>query len=273
MSFGAGDDLAIPFFYELVKAAKEPHRGAEVRKLGGFLTTAKRDLDGQRILAALEKGAIDFDPYRQYGAWNDNHHYLVDGIPFKITIGYPIALEFQKGKGWYTEGVLFDDDPSGDGGLPVQRANYYWDLAKALERMKPQVNRSIGLSVEGQINRISPDKQDILQATVINAAVAEVPKNPDCALSILKSFYDVRMQESIKKDPAGIAKAITADNFGSFIKEDFGTALARGEKLSSREKIIYMLELLRKKYPHLTEEKRKAILAGLLKKLQRKKES
>jgi hypothetical protein len=271
MSYTIGQDIQIPFFYDLVKAASETHKGKEVRKLGGFLTTARRDLDGQRMLAALEKGAIDFGPYREYGVWNDNHHHIVNGIPFKITIGYPIALEFHKGKGWYTEGVLLDDDPSGEGGLAVQRANYYWDLAKALERMKPQVNRSLGLSVEGSINKISADEEDIIKATVVNAAVAEVPKNPECAISILKSFYDVNILGSIRKAPSEIEKAMMSGDAASFVKQDWEGAVHNKEKLTHREKMLYLLNKMREKYPHLTEQKRKALLAKMLKQFERNK--
>lgn len=180
LELAIGAPITIPFQWWITKA--ESFGDDETRRMGGMLTTPRLDRQNQYLDAAVIDGALDFSEYREFGRWNDTH-WTPNGQ--KVTVGFPESLEFIPGKGWYTEGRLLPNVPNG--GLAVERANYYWGLAKAMQ--KGHFDRSLGLSAEGFVTDLSECKQHILKAKVRNAAVCEVPINPDCELRILEKAF------------------------------------------------------------------------------------
>jgi len=199
--FEVGGELpTLDFAMDIIKAKE----GDLERRMGGFLTTNRVDREGQSIVGAIVEGNLNTKPYEEYGLWNDNHS--------QVTVGHPYLLRFEKGRGYYTEGKLLPNIH--DGGLAVERANYYWGLAKALREGKGE--RTLGLSVEGKIDSISPCRSKIYKATIIKAAVCEIPMNPDCQLQILeKSFADLCSCNECR-----IIKSLTTDSAENLIRED-----------------------------------------------------
>jgi len=186
--FSIDEAFSIPFQFDILKA--ETGSDPSDRRMGGILTTNRRDREGQVVVAA-QNGTLNTKPYEEFGRWNDNHERVIDGVKVSITVGYPYMLQFRPGVGYYTEGRLLPNVEGGD--LAVRRANYYWGLAIAMKA--GGFDRSLGLSIEGNINQISPCKTKIYQATIHSAAVCEVPMNPDCKLSMLsKSFSKDRCE-------------------------------------------------------------------------------
>lgn len=271
--------ITIPFGYDILKAETEKKDGIEIRRVGGLLTTASRDMDGQRILGALEKGALDFGPYLANGRWNDCHWKVIDGtkIKVKLTVGYPESVEFQKGKGYYTEGHLITDDPDGQPGPATTMANYYWDLMKAAKRM-PYVRRpKVGFSIEGKTLMRAPDGYDVLRARIYHAALAETYKNPDTSADIIKAFYDTDIYRELKNNPSDVdgelQKAVASADTADVIREDLeGAAYERKRPMTTAEKMKYIKALAKQKFPNVPDGRIEKYITDILKKFKKFKE-
>lgn len=158
---------------------------------GGIIPTTDRD--DQVFEAARSLGQIDWSAYQKGGRWNDTHNEA-------ILVGIPTSLEFHPetsdlakshGKvGFFTTGHLFDraDPGSWEGlgrrptGEEFQRADYFWGLANLLKG-EP---RTLALSAHGLMATAPDDKSRIVFAIIRQAAVCEVPVNPDATLEILE---------------------------------------------------------------------------------------
>ena len=72
--FKEGQIFQLPMTYLMISKAKADQE-IEERKLGGWLTTAAADLQGQQMIAAIMKGALDLSWYNAPNLcrWNDNH--------------------------------------------------------------------------------------------------------------------------------------------------------------------------------------------------------
>jgi hypothetical protein len=194
----------------LVKAAVGAKGHSPSRMLGGWLMTYGKlgpdggvvptvDRDGQVMEAARELGHIDWSPYLDGGLWNDTHNEAV-------IVGAPTNLEFHDGStplsqahgkvGFWTTGHLFDrNDPSSwelytdtsrwPSGRPseaeLDRADHFWELAQLLKGLP----RPIGFSAHGSM-ALSPCRKRIIWCQVRQAAVCELPKNPDATAELLK---------------------------------------------------------------------------------------
>ncbi len=183
-------------------------KGVRSRMMGGWLTTFGHigpdggivptiDRDEQTMDAARELGHIDWSAYIKGGRWNDTH---VEGC----YVGLPETLEFHDGTtelskahgkvGFWTTGRLFDRrDPSswqgltGADGQPrdptsheLDRADHFWRVADILKGTP----RTLGLSAHGRM-ALSPCRKRILYCEIPEAAVCELPVNPDATLEPL----------------------------------------------------------------------------------------
>tara|TARA_R110000824_G_scaffold54028_2_gene149071 strand:- start:24996 stop:25988 length:993 start_codon:yes stop_codon:yes gene_type:complete len=189
------------------------------RPLGGWLCTYAKigpnggiieshDRDDQVFEAAQALGRIDFNDYLRKGIWNDTHNIDPDSPPDKprklpmamrVFVGVPTMLEFHDkesplakahGKlGFWTEGHLFDRrDPRSwteftdyePTEKDLLKADYYWRLAELLKGTP----RPLGISADGKM-LLSPCKKRIIWAKINEAAVCEVPVNPDATIEPL----------------------------------------------------------------------------------------
>ena len=187
----------------LLKASPGATRHVATRPMGGWLLTyGKRHPDGsitptvdrdqQTIEAARELGHIDWAPYVDKGLWNDTHDEAV-------IVGVPETLEFHDGQtelsrahgkvGFWTTGHLWDrNDPTSwtaytdyvPSEEELERADHYWQLAELLEGLP----RPLALSAHGEM-ALSPCGSRVIWCRVRQAAVCELPKNPDATLEIL----------------------------------------------------------------------------------------
>jgi hypothetical protein len=202
-----GDIIPMP---TLAKAAGKSGTG---RSLGGWLTTYGKigpdggiiptvDRDRQTFDAARELGHIDWSQYltdTTRGFWNDTHRDGVVASP-RILVGVPRTLEFHDGStelslahgkvGFWTTGHLWDrDDPSSwedwtdytPTDLDLERADYYWTLANTIMH---NLARKLALSAHGSM-RVDLTRRHITWAQITQAAVCEVPRNPDSTLDII----------------------------------------------------------------------------------------
>lgn len=178
------------------------------RPMGGWLATygkigpnggvvPTRDREGQVFEAAKVLGMINFDTYLRKGRWNDTHD---EGV----IVGVPTSLEFHdettdlakahRKTGFWTEGHLFDrSDPRSwelysyePSEAELDRADYYWRLARLLKGTP----RNLALSAHGKM-LLSPCGERIIWAKVNQAAVCEVPQNPDATLLPLEMAVKV----------------------------------------------------------------------------------
>lgn len=137
--------------------------------IGGYASTEELDRQGEQV---LQKG-LDFAEFIEHGWFNDNHQQHT-----AAAIGVPETAEYQRGKGWYTEGYLLKN---------VQRAVEVYTLAKSLEAEAP--HRKLGFSIEGKILERLGNK--IVRALIRNVAVTNSPVNTGCTWGLLaKSFAD-----------------------------------------------------------------------------------
>jgi hypothetical protein len=164
---------------------------AKIGPEGGLIPTIDRD---EHIMeAAAELGRIDWAPYLTNGLWNDTHD---EGT----LVGVPTNLEFHDastplakahGKvGFWTAGHLFDRaDPSSwelyTSHVPtandLDRADYFWQVAQMLKGLP----RPLGFSAHGDM-ALSPCRRRIVWCRVKQAAVCDLPKNPDATAELLK---------------------------------------------------------------------------------------
>lgn len=176
---------------------------------GGIVPTVDRD--GHTVEAAKELGHIDWSSYMKGGAWNDTHD---EGV----VVGLPTSLEFHDGTtalskahgkvGFWTTGYLLDrEDPKtyeGLGRTPTPnefaRADHFWSLSHLLKGMP----RPLGLSAHG-LMALSPCRTRIIYAKVDQAAVCELPINPDATLESLAKSLDDSPLSVLRKGMVGRA--------------------------------------------------------------------
>jgi len=178
------------------------------RPMGGWLATygkigpnnvvvPTKDRENQVFEAAKTLGQINFDTYLAKGRWNDTHD---EGV----IVGIPTALEFHDQEtdlakahrkvGYWTEGHLFDRaDPRSwelygyePSEAELDRSDYYWRLSRLLKGTP----RPLTLSAHGKM-LLSPCGERIIWAKVNQAAVCEVPQNPDATLLPLEMAIKV----------------------------------------------------------------------------------
>jgi len=232
------------------------------RPMGGWLMTygklgqdgkvvPTRDREGHIVEAAREVGHIDWDDYRKGGRWNDTHDE-------NVIIGLPSVLEFHgpespmaksHGKiGFWTEGHLFDRrDPRSWAGLTdmqgkarsptpreLERADHFHNLATLLKGTP----RPLGLSAHGKM-MVTPDGR-IVWARVPQAAVCELPMNPDATFEVLaKGMADgIPLHEILEKsvNAGTIAAAVPQDLEGGE-QHDAASAGIDTERL-----IVYLMD-------------------------------
>lgn len=157
------------------------------RRIGGICST--NDLDRQSEVV-LQKG-LDFQPFLDFGWFNDNHIGSMDAV-----LGYPDDAKFMKGKdgheGWHVEGYLLK-------GVP--RADAVWMLAQALQKTG---HRRLGFSVEGSVNDRDPINPNVVRkATIRHVAITHCPVNTSTALNILaKSLAAGSSVPMVRNTPA-----------------------------------------------------------------------
>lgn len=218
------------------------------RPMGGWLATYGKlstggqvvptmDRENQIFEAAKTLGMIDFDSYLRKGRWNDTHD---EGI----IVGVPTSLEHHdettelakahRKVGYWTEGHLFDraDPRSWElyGYEPTEaeldRADYYWNLSRLLKGTP----RSLALSAHGKM-LLSPCGSRIIWAKVNQAAVCEVPQNPDATLLPLELAVSIhrgmlgRAACATCSCPAGacrnlLRKGMTGTSIAPIVTED-----------------------------------------------------
>lgn len=167
----------LPFSFDMAVEVFEKAGEKHPRRIGGFVTTAKLDKQGEKLL----QDGLNFDPFLKSGWFNDNHNRDTDAI-----VGYPTSAEImEKGgkRGWWVEGYLLEGQ---------SRADRIWETAVALQKS----NRRLGFSVEGKITkRAGKSGTTIAAADIKNVAITNCPVNDDTALEVLaKSMAAVDSQ-------------------------------------------------------------------------------
>lgn len=167
------------------------------RRIKGTMSTSSKDRQNEKVLA---KG-LDFNPFLQFGHFNDNHSQSTSAI-----VGYPEQAYYSKEikksegsvEGWITEGYIVKG---------TKRADDIWELAKALAKTP---DRRLGFSIEGKVLRRSNNV--IEKAMIRNVAITNSPVNTECSFDVLaKSFYDedVAMKSLMAGHAAGGAESQT----------------------------------------------------------------
>jgi hypothetical protein len=158
---------SLPFSFDMQVEVFEKAGEKHPRRIGGFVTTAKLDKQGE----SLVQDGLNFDPFLKSGWFNDNHNRDTDAI-----VGYPDKAELMvKGgkRGWWVEGYLLEGQ---------SRADRIWETAVALQKS----NRRLGFSVEGKITKRSGNSgTTIAAADIKNVAITNCPVNDDTALEVL----------------------------------------------------------------------------------------
>lgn len=150
---------------------------------GGVVPTVDRD--GHTAEAARQLGLIDWSGYLKGRRWNDTHSDRVVGLAHTLEFhdGSTDLSKAHRKVGFWTTGHLFDrDDPQSFGDYSptdeeLAKADHFWSLAHILQGTP----RPIGLSAEG-LMALSKCRRRIIYAQVDQAAVCEVPVNPDATL-------------------------------------------------------------------------------------------
>lgn len=132
--------------------------------LQGYCSTQRRDRQDEQVMQA----GLNFDPFMQYGFFNDNHS------PSTVNqAGIPLLAEHHPGKGWWTEGYL----------LPNKIGMGIADLAKSLKEVNAP--RQLGFSVEGKIRDRDKFHKIVRSADVRQVAITHCPVNPECTWELL----------------------------------------------------------------------------------------
>ncbi len=242
---------------------------------GGIIPTVDRE--GHVVDAARELGHINWQNYVKAGRWNDTHD---EGT----IVGLPDSLEFHDGTtelakahrkvGFWTVGHLFDradsrswtglTDDAGEAREPtpaeLSRADHFWNLAHLLKGTP----RPLGLSAHGRM-ALSACKHRIIYAEVDQAAVCELPMNPDATvepmqlaapgtpLDILRKGMDTGDRCQRCSCPAGscarLAKAVTSGTLQ--VPEDFEGARV-SELIPTSEALARLVRLIMAQF-HVSE--------------------
>lgn len=157
-------NVYVPNVVDLVQKSGDPE---ENRLIGGFCSTEDLDRQGEIVVA---KG-LDFDEFRRYGYFNDNHKQETSS-----ALGYPTLVELRKGR-WYTEGNLIKEYPPAD---------QIWLLAKALS--KSDGPRRLGFSIEGKVLERDGGNR-ILKAKVRHVAITHSPVNTSCTWTTISKAF------------------------------------------------------------------------------------
>lgn len=231
------------FFSDNVTFQKSSKDGKDVYLVGGLITDASTDADGENL--ATE--GLDFSDFN-FINWNHSNE------PGDI-IGTPLSWEYVKGKGIMMKGELYAEIP---------KANDAIKLMKALE--KSGRKNKLGWSVEGQvIERDLIDASKVKRAKITAVALCPFPKNGHTFADLLtKGFseedsfqsddkleYDEEVNgglieiededDKIKVDADGniiCEKAQTTENSSALIKED----VEGNEKINVKKAFIVITE-------------------------------
>jgi hypothetical protein len=160
----------------LLKALASTSSAGTHRRIGGIATTTAKDRRDDRIAM----GALDFGPFLEYGAFNDNHSPLSAHV-----VGAPTEVRHIKqgerlpdgrtspNHGTWVAGLLYADPHS------VQ----LYEKAREMERLGL---RRMGMSVQGDIlMRSQTDQHVILSGVVREMAVTHIPTNGETSFEEL----------------------------------------------------------------------------------------
>ncbi len=172
------------------------------------------DRDDQDVEIATRLGRVDWSRYIAKGMWNDNHlaplpsgawpphaaARLRAGKRSPVYVGVATGLVYATpdsdlakahGKwGFYTWGHLFDpDDPASwknyTDHVPtdedLERATYYYDIAKSLDN----TDTRIGFSIHGSAD-FSACRRRIVGVSIPEVAICTAPRMPGATADILK---------------------------------------------------------------------------------------
>lgn len=174
--------------------------GAQIRRIGGLITTMRKDRAGE---TALPDG-LDFSIFKEEGTFIDEH----DGSGGAV-VGLPDASTLKRVRpgevlpdgttsprdGWWVEGEIFDDTP---------QANRLWDVAMALKKR----GRTLGFSVDGKVLLRKDGKKTIARALVTDVAITRHPMNPDARAIVLAKSLQLASLHEVRHDV--LAKALSA---------------------------------------------------------------
>lgn len=257
-------ESAFAFDFEMEAFEKAGVAPEKARRIGGFVSTADLDKQGERV---LQEG-LDFSPFLQDGWFNDNHSKATADI-----VGFPESAKLiRKGErlpsgspatqtGWFVEGYLLQGHPPSD---------RLWDLAQSLQKTP----RRLGFSVEGRVTqRMSKAGEPIVaRAVVKNVAVTNCPVNNRTALEVLaKSLSAMEMSKALEagpspgpaadpgRVPAGVA--LTGMGAGRVIMPEsldgYGANGAQpGKRKKKRRKLTKSaaLDTIHRRYPGITNQ-------------------
>lgn len=221
------------------------------RRIGGFVSTADLDKQGERV---LQEG-LDFKPFLQDGWFNDNHSKDTADV-----VGFPSAAQLiRKGEklptgvtadktGWFVEGYLLQGHP------PADRI---WNLARSLQKTP----RRLGFSVEGRVTqRISKAGDPVVAAALVrNVAITNCPVNNKTALEVLaKSLTMVDISKALAVGeatgatvPAGVP--LTGVGAGRVVMPESLDCDPKSKRKKKKQKLTKSaaLALIRKRYPKI----------------------
>lgn len=213
----------------LIKSGGPASGHVATRPMGGWLMTYGKltdggvlvptvDRDKQIIEAARELGHIDWSPYLENGLWNDTHdESVIVGVPETLSFHDESSEMAQAHRkvGFWTTGHLWDrNDPQSweayvdcsrwADGRPSERelaqADHFWNLANLLQGLP----RPLALSAHGEM-ALSPCNSRVIWCRVRQAAVCELPKNPDATLEIMAKgarLFELR-KGMVGRNPCG----------------------------------------------------------------------
>jgi hypothetical protein len=251
-------DNSFAFDFSLEAFEKAGVAPEKSRRIGGFVSTADLDKQGERL---LQEG-LDFSPFLQDGWFNDNHSKATADI-----VGFPeTAKLIRKGErlpsgshadktGWFVEGYLLQGHPPSD---------KLWELANALQKTP----RRLGFSVEGRVTQRMSKAGDpvIAKAVVRNVAITNCPVNNKTALEVLaKSLAAADMSKALEvgapcgpaSDPGLVPAGVPLSGIGAgrvLMPESIEGYQPPKKKRSKKRKLTKSeaLGMIRARYPGIT---------------------
>lgn len=236
-----------------IDAFEKAGGGDKERRIGGFVSTADLDKQGEVV---LQEG-LDFAPFLKGGWFNDNHSRDMADV-----LGYPDSAQLVKkgqtlpnGKtadknGWYVEGFLLKGAPKPDA---------IWNLAQSLQN----TGRKLGFSIEGKVtSRRTLEKGTPIVASAIvkNVAITHCPVNDKTALEVLVKSLSVG--PAVATPPAGVA---TPGSGRPLMPESLEGANGGKKKRKKKIKKSEALDLIAKRYPGITPKQAQRVLDAALK--------
>lgn len=257
-------ESSFAFDFEMEAFEKAGVAPEKARRIGGFVSTADLDKQGERV---LQEG-LDFSPFLQDGWFNDNHSKATADI-----VGFPeTAKLIRKGErlpsgsiadksGWFVEGYLLQGHPPSD---------RLWELAQALQKTP----RRLGFSVEGRVTqRMSKAGEPIVaRAVVRNVAITNCPVNNKTALEVLaKSLSAADMSKALEvgapagpaSDPGAVPAGVPLRGAGAgrvLMPESIGDYAPKAKKRKKKLTKSEALAIIRARYPGITPKTASRIL-------------